>query len=157
MRDAPAATELEKDWAAFCDRLKAVGQRILQDDFPSAPRERAEGFRHLGRLAVFALQWSLDFSDPEFPAFYRYDDDVVKWGGPNADNHYQRAKIDPRGTYRITGNVAGLRELILSTPEGDMQLGQLRVFEERNLSQRHIRGTGSRSIRRRITSASANT
>jgi hypothetical protein len=142
MRQQSSATDLETDWAAFCDRLKAVGQRILEDDFPDSPRDRAEGFRHLGRLTVFALQSSLEFADPEFPAFYRYDDDVVKWGGPNSDNHYQRAKVDPRGTYRLTGNVAGLRELIISTPEGDMQLGQLRVFEERNLSQLEIAPDG---------------
>jgi hypothetical protein len=135
MGERADAVELQRDWAAFCDRLKAVGERILQDDFPSAPLDRAEGFRHLGRLAVFALQLHLDFADAEFPAFFRYDDDVTKWGGPNTDNHYQRAKLDPRRTYRITGNVRGLRELILSTPEGDMQLGKLRIFEERNLSQ----------------------
>jgi hypothetical protein len=132
------AVALEQDWAAFCERLKAVGQRILEADFPSAPRERAEGYRHLGRLTVFALQLHLDFADAEFPALFRYDDDVTKWGGPNADNHYQRAKVDPRGTYRISGDVRGLREIIISTPEGDMQLGKLRVFEERNLSQLHV-------------------
>jgi hypothetical protein len=141
-----SAVELEKDWAAFCDRLKAVGQRILQDDFPSAPRERAEGFRHLGRLSVFALQLYLDFADTEFPALFRYDDDVTKWGGPNADNHYQRAKLDPRGTYRISGNVRGLREIIVSTPEGDMQLGKLRVFEERNLAQLEVAADGQLEV-----------
>ena len=143
MSEPTSAPQLDQDWAAFCDRLKAVGQRILQDDFPSAPRERAEGFRHLGRLAVFALQLHLDFADTEFPALFRYDDDVTKWGGPNADNHYQRAKLDPRGTYRLSGDVRGLREVIISTPEGDMQLGKLRIFEERNLSQLEI-GPGGR-------------
>ncbi len=138
MSEPTRAIDLQADWAALCDRLKAVGERILQDDFPASPRERAEGFRHLGRLTVFALQWSLEFADTGFPAFYRYDDDVVKWGGPNTDNHYQRARVDPQGSYRITGNVRGLRELIISTPEGDMQLNQLRVFEERNLSQLEI-------------------
>src|SRR5918996_4304350 len=122
-------------WTEFCDRLAAVGRRITEPDFPATPRDRAEGFRYLARLAVFALQWSIEFSDPRFPAFYRYDDDIVKWGGPNADNQYQRAKVEATGTYRITGDVRGLRDLIISTPEGDMQLEQYRVFEERNLSQ----------------------
>jgi hypothetical protein len=139
-------TALERDWAAFCDRLKAAGSRILQDDFPSAPRDRAEGYRHLGRLTVFALQWYLDFSDPRFPAFFRFDDDVTKWGGPNADNHYQRASVEAGGTYRITGSVRGLRELILSTNEGDMQLGQARVFEERNLSQLEVAPDGALEV-----------
>jgi hypothetical protein len=129
-------------WAAFCERLAAVGRRITELDFPGTPRDRAEGYRALSRLAVFALQWHLEFSDPEFPAFYRYDDDVVKWGGPNADNQYQRAKVEPGGTYRVTGDVTGLRELIISTPEGDMQLDQYQVFEERNLGQLDVGADG---------------
>jgi hypothetical protein len=137
---------LQRDWAAFCDRLKATGERILQDDFPSAPRDRAEGFRHLGRLTVFALQQYLDFSDARFPAFLRFDDDVTRWGGPNADNHYQRARVEPGSTYRITGNVRGLRELILSTNEGDMQLGQLRVFAERNLAELRAEPDGALEV-----------
>lgn len=120
-------------WQSFCERLAAVGARILERDFPADPRARAEGYRHLSRLTVYALQWFVDFQDTEFPAFHRYDDDVVKWGGPNADNHYLRAKVDPRGTYRISLDATGLRDLIVSTPEGDMQLEQYRVFAERSL------------------------
>ena len=146
MSEHDAASSLQRDWAAFCDRLKATGERILADDFPNAPRDRAEGFRHLGRLSVFALQQYLDFADPRFPAFLRFDDDVTRWGGPNADNHYQRARVEAGGAYRITGNVRGLRELILSTNEGDMQLGQLRVFEERNLSQLAIAEDGALEV-----------
>lgn len=152
MPDQPAVEDSERDlvsgaaWTAFCDRLAAVGHRITQPDFPESPRDRAEGFRYLARLAVFALQWSIEFSDPRFPALYRFNDDVVKWGGPNADNQYQRTKVEPTGTYRITGNVSGLRDLIVSTPEGDMQLDQYRVFEERNLSQLEVDADGSLEI-----------
>lgn len=121
-------------WRDFCDRLKVAGERVLADDEPSSPVDQAEGYRHLSRLAVYALQWHVDFHDPDYPAFHRYDDDVVKWGGPNADNHYLRAKIDPRGAYRVRFDARRLRELIISTPEGEMQLEQYRVFEERRLS-----------------------
>ena len=105
--------------------------------------ERAEGFRHLGRLAVMALQSYVEFGDPDFPVFHRYDDDAVKWGGPNVDNQYLRARIDGRGTYRISGDVSGVRDLILSTNEGDMQLEQYRVFEERQLSELDVAADGS--------------
>lgn len=121
-------------WRDFCDRLKAVGERILADDFPASGADRAEGFRHLTRLSTCALQWFVEFHDGEFPAFHRYDDDAVKWGGPNADNHYLRAKIDPTQSYRLRFDPRGVRELIISTPEGDMQLEQYRVFEERHLT-----------------------
>ena len=80
-----------------------------------------------------ALQSYLEFGDVDFPAFHRYDDDAVKWGGPNVDNHYLRARIDPTGTYRIRGNVRAVHDLIVSTHEGDMQLGQYGVFVERQL------------------------
>ena len=105
--------------------------------------ERAEGFRHLGRLAVMALQSYVEFGDPDFPVFHRYDDDAVKWGGPNVDNQYLRPRIDGRGTYRISGDVSGVRDLILSTNEGDMQLEQYRVFEERHLSELDVAADGS--------------
>ncbi len=121
-------------WRDFCDRLKAAGERILMDDFPASGVDRAEGFRHLTRLCVYALQWFVEFHDSEFPSFHRYDDDAVKWGGPNIDNHYLRAKIDPTQRYRLRFDPSGVRELIISTPEGDMQLEQYRIFEERHLT-----------------------
>jgi hypothetical protein len=124
----------ESAWTDFCTRLAAVGERIVGDEFPNGDRERAEGFRYLGRMAVFATQWFVEFADPEFPAFYRFDDDVVKWGAPNADNQYLRAKVEAGGVYRVTADVTNVREILLSTQEGDMQLGKFRVFDERALS-----------------------
>ncbi len=129
-------------WYEFCDRLKVAGARVLTDDAATLDVDRAEGYRHLSRLTVYALQWFVDFHDPDYPAFHRYDDDVIKWGGPNADNHYLRAKIDPRGAYRLRFDSRGLRELIISTPEGEMQLEQYRVFEERHLSDLAVGADG---------------
>ena len=65
-------------WRELCDRLKATGERLLTEEFPDDPHDRAEGYRHLGRLTVYALQWFLEFQDAEFPAFHRYDDDDVR-------------------------------------------------------------------------------
>ena len=93
-----------------------------------------------------ALQSYLEFGDPDFPAFHRYDDDAVKWGGPNVDNQYLRARVDGHGVYRITGNVAGVRDLILSTNEGDMQLEQYGVFEERRLAELDVAPDGTVEI-----------
>lgn len=126
---------VEHAWQRFCDGLQACGERIAAAGLADDPTTRAEGYRHLARLAVMALQGELEYADTTFPAFHRYDDDVVQWGGPNADNHYLRAAIDPAGTYRIAGEVAGVRELIVSTHEGDMQLDEYGVFEERRLGE----------------------
>ena len=133
-------------WQDFCNRLRGVGERILEDDFPRDPVTRAEGFRHLTRLTTYALQWYVDFHDAEFPTFHRYDDDTIKWGGPNTDNHYYRAKIDPRGTYRVRLDTAGVRDFILSTPEGEMQLEQYRVFQERSLGDLTVSRDGTVEI-----------
>jgi hypothetical protein len=135
-----------ESWERFCAALATAGAGIVGPEGPAAGPERAEGFRHLSRLAVMALQSYLEFGDPDFPAFHRYDDDAVKWGGPNVDNQYLRARVDGRGAYRITGNVAGVRDLILSTNEGDMQLEQYGVFEERCLAQLDVAPDGSVEI-----------
>ena len=122
-------------WQRFGSRLAALAARLAAEDFPADPRARAEGHRHLARLTAYALQWFVDFGDPLHPAFLRFDDDVLKWGGPNADNTYLRARVDPRQTYRLWANVRGVRALIVSTPEGDLQMGARRVFAERNLHE----------------------
>ena len=139
-------TEPADAWVQMCEQLAATGRRLLADDFPATPEDRAEGFRHLARLTVMALQSHLEFADVDFPAFHRYDDDAVKWGGPNVDNHYLRARIDPTGTYLITGCVDGTRDLIVSTHEGDMALEQYGVYAERQLADLEVDATGTLRI-----------
>lgn len=129
---APSVGPVEA-WHDFCRRLAAAGESVLTDPMVSDDRDRAEGLRALTRQVTFALQHAMEFRDPDFPAFHRYDDDVTKWGGPNADNNYLRCAIDPTGTYRLSADVTGCREAILSLGEGDMQLGQYGVFSECSL------------------------
>lgn len=111
-------------WAAFCDRMKALGEEIQGPDYPDAPAARAEGYRHLARMVMLGLEWRLQWQDPEFPMFMSFDDDVVSWGGPNVDNAYLRARIDGTSTYRIDGNVSGLHNIIVSTYRNDMHEGE---------------------------------
>lgn len=133
-------------WRRFSDRLGALAARLAADDFPADAAARAEGHRHLARLTAYALQWFIDFGDPLHPAFLRFDDDVLKWGGPNADNTYLRARVDPRQTYRLWANVQGVRALIVSTPEGDLQMGARRVFAERSLHELEVDPDGRLEI-----------
>jgi hypothetical protein len=49
---------VEASWARFLERMQALGERITEADFPDDPRLRAEGYRYLSRLSVFALQRS---------------------------------------------------------------------------------------------------
>jgi len=87
MSDVSAAA-----WSDFCRRLDALGQSLLDEQrFPTAPLGRAEGFRHLTRDLVYALQWYVEYRDPAFPQFHRYMDYTTNWGGPCVDFIYERA------------------------------------------------------------------
>mgnify|MGYP000458621399 CR=1 FL=1 len=112
--------------------MSALGELIAQDQFPQGDREQAEGYRHLARLMQYALQWYVEFGDPAFPAFHRFDDDWLKWGGPGADFTYLRAKLDGQYSYRLSGHVAGARGFTFSLCEGEMQMNQMAVFGQWN-------------------------
>jgi hypothetical protein len=139
--------ELNAAWAAWCDRLKAVGTSISQDAFPQDDRDQAEGFRWLTRLMVHAIQMELEAGDARFPHFVRYETPTNQWGGPNPDNVYLRANIDPNEAYRVWANVAGMRQVIVSLHEGDMQLGEFGVYGEHSLDQLEVDPSGRLEIR----------
>ncbi|MDH3705674.1 MAG: DUF1214 domain-containing protein [Acidimicrobiia bacterium] len=129
-------------WLGFCARLADLGERLLTDDFPAGERARAEGYRHLTRLLVFALRMELEFSDPVHPVFFRFEDPWTQWGGPNADNIYLRATIDPTLTYRVWLDTTGVRQLLVSLSEGDMQLDEYGVYSERALDELEVDDDG---------------
>jgi hypothetical protein len=133
-------------WADYCDRMKAVGLAMLDERYPSGERERAEGFRHLARSLAMGLQWEVDFVDTDFPRFYRHDDEILQWGGPNVDNTYLRARISGDKTYRLRGNVSSIADLIISTRNGDMHQGKTGVAGDLDRSQLPIQADGSFEI-----------
>lgn len=133
-------------WRDFCQRLQATGESILANGFPDAPHDRAEGTRWLTRLIVHALQMEVEAGDTEHPFFIRYETPHNQWGGPNPDNVYLRANVDPRHTYRIWANVSGARQIIFSLNEGEMQLGEYGVFSEKTLDDLEVTSDGRLEI-----------
>jgi hypothetical protein len=125
-------------WREWCDRLKAVGERIAGDDFPQAGRDRAEGVRWLTRLIDHATRLEIEAGDPQWPRFVRYETPDRQWGGPNPDNTYLRANVDPRSSYRVWADVTGVRQAIVSLHEGEMQFGELGVYSERSLDSLEV-------------------
>jgi hypothetical protein len=111
-------------------RLSGLGRDLAASPFPVGSRETAEGYRYLARLAVLGLQWAVEFNDPDTPAFYRHDDDITKWGGPNVDNRYLRARVKGDRAYRITGRGSSSHGFVISALEGDMQLEEYGVYSE---------------------------
>jgi len=123
-----------ESWRDFCDRLKAVGDLLPKEEYAADPRERAEGYRALTRLLTHAMKNEVQCSDPLYPEIMRDEEPHMQWGGPNPDNTYYRAAISPDHEYRVWGNLSGVRELIFSLNEGDMQLMEFGVFSEKTLS-----------------------
>ena len=123
-------------WRDFCARLLAAGENILGDEFPQDERGRAEGYRALTRLLVYAAQQEIEAGDPLHPSFVRHQNLHNQWGGPNPDNVYLRANIDPTQTYRVWAeDASAMRQAIFSLHEGDMQLQEYGVFGEVSLRE----------------------
>lgn len=115
----PAAADVSA-WRDLCRRLADLGELLAGPDFPASPRDRAEGFRHLAEQVVCWLSWSVSHADPHRPAFQRMNDLVTKWGGPNVENVYRHARVDPARRYRIRGRMHGCEEFILAVRAGFM-------------------------------------
>lgn len=120
-------------WHEFCDRLKATGDRIIGEGYPTEERDRAEGYRYLTRLLSYSLRMEVEAGDPAFPVMCRYEEPHTQWGGPNPDNTYLRATVSAEHDYRVWGNVKDMRQAIFSLQEGDMQMEQYGVYSEQSL------------------------
>jgi hypothetical protein len=107
-------------WREMCRRLEAVGERLVAGGFPSSPADRAEGFAHLAEQVVCWLAWSVGHADARHPQFHRQNDLVTQWGGPNADNVYRHARVDPALRYRIRGRMHGCDDFVLAVRAGFM-------------------------------------
>jgi hypothetical protein len=130
-------------WRDFCARLADAGDRLATDPFPASETERAACVRHLARQLVMAVQGELEHGDARHPTFHRYEEPWVQWGGPNPDNVYTRAPIDPAATYRVSGGVEGVRAALFSLVDGDMHLARFGVFGECQLADLEVGTDGS--------------
>lgn len=135
--------DLAGAWQRLCTRLSEIGRRLEADPYPASGPHYARDVRHLARQLVLALQGELEHADSVSPSFHRYEEPWAQWGGPNPDNVYTRAAIDPRATYRVSGNVAGVRTAIFSLVEGDMHLGRYGVYAEETLADVDVPADGT--------------
>jgi hypothetical protein len=107
-------------WQDTCRRLSALGGRLTDADFPEGPEDRADGVLHLAEQALCWMGWSVFHADPRRPAFQRQNDLITPWGGPNADNVYRHARVEPGRRYRITGRMHSCEEWVLAVRKGFM-------------------------------------
>jgi hypothetical protein len=126
-------------WRDFCHRIEALGERILGDEFPSTDADRPEGIAHLADQVACWLGWVVGHSDPAAPFFHRSNDLVTQWGGPNQDNAYHHARIDPARRYRIRGYMHSCEEFVLTLRAGFMHMETWGTKATITASERGIR------------------
>jgi hypothetical protein len=107
-------------WRDMCRRMEALGQRLLDPEFPSDPLDRTAGFAHLTEQLMCWLEWSVFHGDPRRPFFQRQNDLITQWGGPNADNVYRHARVEAGRRYRIRGRMYSCDDFILAVRAGFM-------------------------------------
>ena len=109
-------------WAEATDRLAALGRRLGDDDYPGLEADRADGVAHVVEQSLCWMGWSVFHADPRRPTFQRQNDLITQWGGPNADNVYRHARVEPGRRYRIRGRMHSCEEFILAVRAGFMHL-----------------------------------
>jgi len=107
-------------WRRLCHTLEALGERLFDDDFPDGPEERVVALEHLAGQMLCWTGWSVFHADPRRPRFQRQNDPITPWGGPNADNVYRHARVDPGRRYRIRGRMHGCEDFLLAVRAGFM-------------------------------------
>lgn len=133
---------IDTAWSTYSQRIQAAGESITGESFPDDPRLRAEGYRYVNRLDRLAQQIYVEFGDAERPVLFRYGDDTTPFGATNVDNNYYRAILEPSGSYRISGNVAGVREILFSVQDGEFIFGKTAVTAEVSLGELEIGAGG---------------
>lgn len=135
--------ELDAAWSSYAERIQAVGESITAEGFPDDPRLRTEGYRYVSRLTNLAYQIYVEFGDPARPSLFRVGDDVTPFGATNTDNNYYRAMLDPAGSYRVSGDVSGVKELLFSVQDGEFVFGKTEVLAELSLEELVVGADGS--------------
>ena len=112
-------------WVDFCEQLKGLGKLVERPETPSDPQNRALGYRYLTQLLRAGLESSVDYADPQFPAFFRLADETKKMLNDNPDNYYQNCVLDGRFDYRISGVRASVPWFSFGTKGSSANAGRM--------------------------------
>lgn len=105
-------------WERFADELRASARWVEELEVSADPVVRAQGARYVGRAAIAALHHEVEFADPLFPQWFRCIDQTNNWGGPNVDNEYLSAAVDPSHAYHVHADVSRSAGLLLQSIRG---------------------------------------
>jgi len=68
------------------------------------------------------LAWAIPHADTTAPFFHRSNDLASQWGGPNQDNAYHHAQIDPKRRYRVRGKMHSCEHFVITLRVGFMHM-----------------------------------
>ena len=105
LKTPPYTVEQEKllqSWEAFCETLKAQGQKIIEYDTGN-PIDSAEGFHYLAMLSALTIERVQFTQNVKYPVLVRAIDQHKKVGLDSPDNKYFMTRFDPDGDYVIRG------------------------------------------------------
>lgn len=137
-RSDRGAPELLTAWRSFCRRIEALGEEVLRPPYPSGPGDGAEAIAHLGEQVACWLAYATGSFDTTAPFFHRSNDLVSQWGGPNQDNLYLHARIDPRRRYRIRGKMHSCEEFVITLRVDFMHMPEWGTLATITASERGI-------------------
>ena len=106
-------------WDDFCESTQGGGRTRASPRRPQGPLQPgsrlpipdADPARRDSRSSV-------DYADPQYPAFFRLADETKKILNDNPDNYYENCKIDGRFDYRITGTRGTVKWLSFNVKSG---------------------------------------
>jgi hypothetical protein len=141
--ETPVPGSARSAWTQFTDRMEELGARLHGSDFPAEEADRVRLQRHLIGVMIEGLQWHVDHGDAAHPILMVSNGRFQQWGGPNADNVYYRAHVDPRFQYRLTGNLAGIEHVAVSLATGDMHMGAFETSRNVDVPELDLAEDGS--------------
>jgi hypothetical protein len=113
------------EWDALCDALRDAQRVVGCEGAPDAPRDRAEGYRHLTRFLAAGIAQCVAHSDPDHPVFGRMIDYSMPWGLDNPDGLYLYAPVRGGARYRISGTRGSAHHIDIQVNFGHFSQGEI--------------------------------
>jgi hypothetical protein len=101
--------ELLDGWGAFCDQLRAAGERVFKEENGANEVERCSGFQFLTQNLSQAFDIWLENRDTRHPFPHAFCSPIRKLGCDDADCTYYQSWINDHDTYRISGRRGSAR------------------------------------------------
>jgi hypothetical protein len=115
-------------WQELVAALARAEQLVLGAGVPDAPRDRAEGFRHLLRFFAAGHLLCVEHADPDHPRFARMVDPAWQWGLDMPDCLYLYAPLRGDAAYRVWGRRGSAHHVDLQVNWGHFAEGDIAAW-----------------------------